>query len=273
MTLVTSVRPSDEDRIQAGSVDHAGTSFASGRAAEERSWKIAEEVPVALVYNQRPYMVGMATPADLDEFGLGFSLSEGVIENAAEMRRAEVTENAQGAAVAMRIPPARMTILKDRKRAMESRSSCGICGIEAIEEAIRPPRPVTIGFEFRPEAVAAGFAALKDHQPINRLAHSLHAAAWCSPAGEIILAREDVGRHNALDKMIGACARQGVDFSTGFALLSSRCSFELVQKAAYVGIPVLANVSAPTSLALDLAQRAGMILACRGRGDEVMVFK
>lgn len=256
----------------AEAIDQAGLSFAPGRAPYSLAWSIAAEAPVALVYNQRPYMVAMATPADLEDFGLGFSLSEGVIEAAADLRRVEVTHNQEGAAVAMRIPPARMAVLRGRRRAMEARSACGVCGIEAIEEAVRPPRPVTRRYEFRPEAVAAGFAALPAHQPLNARVHSVHAAAWCAPDGAILAAREDVGRHNALDKLIGALARLGVDPTGGFALLSSRCSFELVQKAAYVGIPALATVSAPTSLALDLARRAGMVLACRGRGDEVVVF-
>ena len=157
------------------------------------------------------------------------------------------------------------------KRSLEGRVGCGLCGIEDIKDAIRMPAGVVQKSALSPEAVALAYARLPDHQPMNAINRTVHAAAWCSVHGDILLAREDVGRHNALDKLIGALAKAGMDPRYGFVLMSSRCSFELVQKCALAGIGALATVSAPTALALQLAGQAGLKLAALSKGG-VMIF-
>ena len=173
----------------------------------------------------------------------------------------------------MTIPALRAAALGTRGRTMEGRSGCGLCGVSSLEAAIRDLPMVQPTFDPAPDAVARAFAALPDHQPINRRNRSVHGAAWCRPDGSILLAREDVGRHNALDKVIGALIRAGHEPADGFVVMTSRCSFELVQKAATVGIPLLATISAPTALALTLARQAGMTLCTLLRNDGVVTFR
>lgn len=251
----------------------AGELYGGGRTAAPLEWQLADEVPVALAYNGRSHAVLMATPADLADLGLGFSLSEGIVAAAAEVRGLRVVAAGIGKGVAMTVPAERAEALAGRRRAMEARSSCGICGVETLEELVRPTDPVRASVAIPPAAIAAALAALPAHQPLNRLCRSVHAAAWCGPDGAIALAREDVGRHNALDKLIGALAGAGTDFAAGFVAMSSRCSFELVQKAAVVGIPLLATVSAPTTLALTVARRAGITLAAAAADGAVALFR
>ena len=161
---------------------------------------------------------------------------------------------------------------KPPDRALEGRTGCGLCGIEDIAQVIRPLPKVAPKAKIGAEAIERAFAELPAHQPMNRLTHSVHAAAWCDPMGRVLVVREDVGRHNALDKLLGALARRDTDFGTGFIAMTSRCSFELVQKAATMGVPLLATLSAPTALALELAKRAGMTLAARSP-EGIVVFK
>jgi FdhD protein len=236
-------------------------------------WLVAEEVPVAFEYNWRSHAVMMATPADLEDFALGFSLCEDILGSPDDLEGLDADHRTDGIVLSITANPIRVAKGLLRRRVMEGRSGCGLCGVDSLANAVRKPRPVTASFGPSVPAVAAAFARLPDHQPMNRANHSLHAAAWCDPDGRILMAREDVGRHNALDKLVGALARAGIDPSGGFAVLSSRCSFELVQKAATVGIPLLATISAPTALALTLARDAGMTLAARSRGNGVMLFR
>lgn len=224
-------------------------------------WAIAEEVPVSLTYNGASSVVMMATPQDLEDFAVGFSLTEEMVDSAADIDDVLVSETPVGLLVDILTRPGAVSSAAQRRRAIAGRTGCGLCGIESLEDAVRAPRPVTRDFDFDIRAIARAFADLRDHQPLNRLNRSVHAAAWATPDGTIRLAREDVGRHNALDKLIGALIRQGLDPAKGMVIMSSRCSFELVQKAAFVGVPVLATVSAPTTLALALARTAGMRLA------------
>ncbi|MFD1626143.1 formate dehydrogenase accessory sulfurtransferase FdhD [Azospirillum griseum] len=256
-----------------------GSSAATGRAvsptgaAESVTWRVAEEVAVALEYNGRSHAVMMATPADLEDFAIGFSLSEGIIGAAGDVERLVVSETPLGRVVRLTVDPLRLLRGALRRRSMEGRSGCGLCGVDSLANAVRDPQPVSARLAVEPEAIAAAFRALPGRQPMNQVNHSVHAAAWCDPAGTIALVREDVGRHNALDKLIGALMRDGTDPAGGFVALTSRCSFELVQKAAAVGVPLLATLSAPTALALDLARQAGMTLAARAPGDGVVLFQ
>lgn len=246
------------------------TGRGDGTRQGHKRWQLAEEAPVNLFYNEHPYVVMMSTPSDLEDFAWGFSLSEGVLASADLIRDVSVVSVEGGIVVDVTTVEHAQVRHERQARAIEGRSGCGLCGMQQLEQVLRALDPVKAEFTLSPEAVARAFDEMPLHQVMNRQNHSVHAAAWCSPAGEVLLLREDVGRHNALDKLIGALARQGTDFSRGFVVMSSRCSFELVQKAAAVGIPYLATVSAPTSLALDLAGRAGMALACLSPDGVVM---
>jgi FdhD protein len=247
-----------------------GQSPAEGRAGEAGvSWHLAEEVPAALTFNQESSVVMMVTPADLEDFAWGFAVSEGMVPSAGEIEAVSVLASANGYVIDIRARA--LTERVGRDRLIAGRTGCGLCGVESLEDAVRAPRHVTRRFPIDPGAAAKALAALPDHQPLNRLSHSVHAAAWCAPDGEILRAREDVGRHNALDKLLGSLLRDGLDPADGFIALSSRCSFELVQKAAALGVPCLASMSAPTTLALSMARDAGMLLACRAP-DGVVIF-
>jgi FdhD protein len=250
-----------------------GTGFAAGiRRTDPVMWQVPEEVPVALLYNGRSHAVMMATPADLEDFAVGFTLGEEILDAFTDIDGVVVEPQSGGIAVDMAVDKMLMARRALRKRSMEGRSGCGLCGAESLEGVIRKPRPVRAGFVPDPAAVQAAFAELPAFQAMNRANRSVHAAAWCDAGGNILLAREDVGRHNALDKMIGAVIRGGLSPSDGFAIMTSRCSFELVQKAAAVGIPLLATMSAPTSLALDLARQAGMTLGAMSRAESIVLF-
>ncbi len=229
-------------------------------------WAIATEVPVALMFNSSPYAVMMATPADLEDFAVGFALSEGLCEGEA-IKGVIVLPGEAG----MTVDVALQGSVQAPRRAMEGRSGCGLCGVEEIAQVLRPMGPVARKFSLDPMVAVKVLSELGAHQPINRENRSVHGAVWVSPAGDILHVREDVGRHNALDKLIGALARQGVDFGSGFVAMTSRCSFELVQKAATVGISHLVTLSAPTSLALAVAQQAGLVLGARA-GDGIVMF-
>ncbi len=233
-----------------------------GRVAVKRA--LAEEVPVAVEINGIGYAVMMATPADLEDFAWGFVASERL----GEVIDVEAYLGERG--VILRVTLADAARVLERVRHRTTDSSCGLCGIENLEAALRPlPRlPETV--PAKPEAIFRARAALRDHQPLNAATGAVHAAALCDAHGAIRLAREDVGRHNAFDKLIGAMARQGLGWDDGFALLSSRCSYELVEKAVLAGCPLLAAISAPTALAVTRAQEAGLALAVLARDDALL---
>lgn len=264
--------PAEEAGPRACSVQVTGTGHRTFSVLEQVEWMLPEEEPVALVYNRRTFAVMLASPADLEDFGLGFSLSEGIIAKQAELDEIRVERLEAGLSVQMSIPSKRAAALMGRRRALEGRSGCGLCGIESLEALRRPLPPVTRPAGVTPAAIELALDQLKQHQPMRAVNHSVHGAAWCDPQGRILLAREDVGRHSALDKLIGAMHRQKLDVAAGFAVLSSRCGFELVQKAAVVGIGLLASVSAPTTMALSMAQQAGMALAVSARGKGVVLL-
>jgi FdhD protein len=224
---------------------------------------LAAEVPVAVEVNGIGYAVMMATPLDLEDFAFGFIASERL----GEVVEAEVHEAERGAV--LRITLASSDVVLERVRHRTTDSSCGLCGIDNLEAALRP-LPRVIAERADPAAVFRAIGALRGHQPLNALTGAHHVAALCAANGSIRLAREDVGRHNAFDKLIGAMARQGLGWDGGFALLSSRCSYELVEKAALAGCPMLATISAPTALAVEGAREAGLALAVLAREDSLL---
>ena len=247
------------------------TAFDAGGKGAPVTWQLPEEVPLALLVNSAPLTVMMATPADLADFGRGFALAEGIVKDRADIRGVLAMPVENGVAVDIAVDETALEAARLPRRSLEGRSGCGLCGVENIADVVRVTEPV-------PSAVRPGSAAilmaadeLPKRQPMNRLNHTVHGAAWVSLAGEILLVREDVGRHNALDKLIGALFEAKVDPSSGFVLMTSRCSFELVQKAATVGIGALVTVSAPTLLALKIARGAHMFLASLGERG-VVVF-
>lgn len=221
---------------------------------------VAEEVPVALVYNGISHAVMMATPADLEDFAIGFSLSEGIIRERGELHDVEIGEVEQGVEVRIDIASECFTRLKERRRTLTGRTGCGLCGTESLAQAVRrPPQVVGAG---RIEAVALHRAVteLRRCQPVHEATGATHAAGWAGMDGSIRYVREDVGRHNALDKLIGALAQGHATAGEGFVVLTSRASYEMVLKSAMAGISIVVAVSAPTRLAIELAQDAGISL-------------
>jgi FdhD protein len=243
----------------------------SGTLSGERTtWLLPEEVPVAILINSKSYAVMMATPADLQDFAIGFALSEGLVKHWSHIANVLAMPSGEGFSVDLAIDEFHIVRERMVSRSLEGRVGCGLCGIAEMEDAIRMPKGKVTAAKFDLAAVARAFVDLPKHQAMNALNRTVHAAAWCSPDGDIKLAREDVGRHNALDKLIGAMARGQIK-PDGFVLISSRCSFELVQKCALVGIGALATVSAPTALAYRLAKQAGLRLAALAQ-QGVMIF-
>jgi FdhD protein len=232
---------------------------------------VAAEVPVALVYNGRPHAVMMCTPADLEDFGVGFTITE-EIATAGDVRRVDVVKYARGIELQMELPAALAERLSERNRVITGRTGCGLCGVELIGDAVRDTRPVHSALGVSRDALWRAGEALGARQELNRETNAIHAAAWASSDGTLRMVREDVGRHNALDKVIGALARDGVDASRGFLLVTSRASYELVQKAAVAGVPLLAAVSRPTALAIRLAEDAGIALVGLLRGRSANVY-
>jgi FdhD protein len=220
---------------------------------------VAEESAVALVYNGVSHAVMMATPADLEDFALGFSLSERIIGDPAELLEIEVADHALGLEVKLRVAASRFAALKQRRRSLAGRTGCGLCGAESLIQAIPDPLPVRSDFRIGHGALQRARQALAGKQELNRHTGAVHAAAFCDARGEILVVREDVGRHNALDKLLGALGRLGRG-AEGMVLVTSRASYEMVNKASTLGIPVLAALSAPTGLAIDQANASGMTL-------------
>lgn len=233
---------------------------------------VAEEQPVALTYNSIPHVIMLATPADLEDLAVGFTLSEALVDKPNEILSVELF-NEQGALeVRVGIDTERFSALLRRQRNLTGRTGCGLCGAETIEQAIRHPAPVKAGVNITSDELQAALAELNTRQTLNAITGSVHAAAWVLPGKGIQLVREDVGRHNALDKVIGALVRANIDCSTGYLLITSRASYEMVQKAATVGITLLAAVSAPTALAIRLAEEANLTLIGFARQNQHVVY-
>ena len=243
-----------------------------GTVAESQDW-LADEVPVALIFNGISHAVMLATPLDLEDFALGFGLTEGLLEHADELYDVEVQPDPAGMRIEMDVSSACFARLKDKRRSMAGRTGCGLCGTESLEQ-VEPPLPLLVPCTtpLSPPAIAAALRAMPAHQALQQRTGATHAAAWCSLDGRVRIVREDVGRHNALDKLVGAMVEAGVDARDGFCCITSRASVEMVRKAVTAGMTALIAVSAPTSRAVATARRAGLALAGFARRDDLVLY-
>ena len=233
---------------------------------------LAVEMPVNLVYGSVPYAVMMTTPADLEDFAYGFSLTEGIIETAEEIRGVSVEQAEDGMRLLVDLVPGRLREHLARKRAISGRTGCGVCGIDDLSALPKAAPRTGNDPDVSIDDVQRALTALGDAQMLNRETRAVHAAAWADLTGNLVAVREDVGRHNGLDKLIGALIRRGTDPADGFVVITSRCSFEMVEKTASFGAAVLVAISAPTSLAIDRAGLHGMTLCAIARSDTLTVF-
>jgi FdhD protein len=240
---------------------------------------LAEETPIALEYNGISHATMLATPAHLRDFAIGFSLTEGIVDSAHDVRDIELRPSEDGVVVALTISGAREARLKERRRALSGRTGCGLCGVETLPEVLRDIAPVASGARVSANAVLGAMRAMRERQSLHTLTGATHAAGWADADGRIRLVREDVGRHNALDKLIGALARRrddgapgADDAGAGLIVVSSRASFEMVQKTAAAGVGILAAVSAPTALAQRLAERLNIALLGFMRGNDTTLY-
>lgn len=261
----------------------------------EATDKVAEEVPIALIYNGVSHAVMLATPQDLDDFALGFSLSEGILQSKSELYDVEIVTQAQGIELRLEVASEAFAMLKERRRNLTGRTGCGLCGAESLEQALRLPvldhskleKPVreknatlqgntdetssaSLG-KISAISIQAAFKAIQSKQALQQATGATHACAWVNVNGEIELLREDVGRHNAMDKLIGALAKS-VKQETGFVLTSSRASVEMVQKVALAGYDLLAAISAPTGLAIRIAEAYGITLVGFLREQQFVIY-
>lgn len=227
---------------------------------QRRDDEVAAEIPVALTYNKRSHVVMMVTPTALEDFAIGFSLTEGIVNQPSDILDISVIERENGLEAALTISQDCYDRLTGQRRNLVGRTGCGLCGAESLDQAMRQPAAVNSQVSVTAAALQAAVLSLNSHQPLQVVTGAVHGAAWCDTKGEILALREDVGRHNALDKLIGFLVRTGFDPSAGFVLVSSRASYEMVYKAAAVGMEVLVSVSAPTTLAIDFAHRSGITL-------------
>lgn len=230
------------------------------------------EAPVAVSILGIGYAVMMATPADLEDFAYGFALAERLIDGAAEVTGVEIREEERGVLLGIELVPARHDRVLARVRHRAAESSCGLCGIENLEQALRVLPTVPPPARIEAAAIFRALEAIRAHQPLNAETGAVHAAAYCDAEGNVVAAREDVGRHNAFDKLVGHCLREGRAMGAGFALLTARGSYELVEKAALAGAPMLVTISAPTSLAVARAKEAGLTFVALARADSLQVM-
>ena len=247
------------------------TTFRKGRVDSGSDWLI-DEVPIALVFNGISHAVMLASPVDLEDFARGFALSEGLIDRPAELYGVDVVPVANGIEVRLEVASASEFRIKERRRNLSGRTGCGLCGTESLDQVLRPLGPVSGSLSIATTAVAHALRTMAAAQPLQRLSGSSHAAAWCDGVGQVRLVREDVGRHNALDKLIGALVAAGTDVEQGFIAITSRASVEMVQKTATIGVGLLVAVSAPTALAVRLANEVGVALAGFARGQDFVCY-
>ena len=254
-----------------GSVHRPAQRLTAG-GREKLDEVVAEETAVALVYNGISHAVMMATPCDLEDFARGFSLTERIVEKPSEIYDIEVASVGQGVEVRLEIAAQRMVALQERRRSLAGRTGCGLCGVDSLEAALRPvPVSRATGVVSR-AAIERAMVSLPALQRINKLNGATHAAGWARADGTLVVVREDVGRHNALDKLGGALAKDSTAPPGGFVVVTSRCSYEMVQKAAALGARAIAAVSAPTSLAIETAEQAGIALVAFVREGRLTVY-
>lgn len=240
-------------------------------AMETRAIEVAVEAAINIVYGDTPYAVMMTTPQDIQDFVYGFSLTEGVIDRLEQIRGVQISQRNDGYVASVDLTPDALRRHMARRRNLSGRTGCGLCGVEDLEQIPSATRPVGAR-DIAPAAIAVALEEMHRKQDLFRATRAVHGAAWCALDGSVRLVREDVGRHNALDKMIGACLRAGLAADDGFALITSRCSFEMVEKTAMFGAPALVSVSAPTSLAIERAQALGVSLFAIARDDGAVAF-
>jgi FdhD protein len=240
--------------------------------SSDASAVVAEEVPIAIVYNERPHVVLMGTPADLDDLAVGFTRTEGIVDAASEIETVNVVRASHGIELQIHIPASNASRLDERARSLVSRTGCGLCGIERIGDAMRVPVRVGHALTVTPDALWRANHELQHAQSLNRETNTVHGAAWATTDGEVRIVREDVGRHNALDKVLGALLRSGAQPLDGFIVVTSRASYEMVQKAAACGVELVAAISRPTGLAIRFADAAGVTLVGLLRGRSANVY-
>ncbi len=244
----------------------------TGESSSESSAEVAEEVPIALVYNGRSYVVVMGTPNDLDDLAVGFSITEGIVRDATRIERIDAVRANHGIELQIQISPDDAERLGVRARGLASRTGCGLCGVETIGEALRMPSEVGRSLRVDRSALWRASADLSRGQSVNNATSTVHGAGWSTAEGELRVAREDIGRHNALDKVLGALSRGGISAASGFIVVTSRASYEMVQKAAACGVELVAAISRPTGLAIRFADAAGVTLVGLLRGESANVY-
>jgi FdhD protein len=265
------MKPDDAVLVPGGARRLPVQGVRGGRLFAGEDW-VAEEVPVAIECNGIVHAVMLATPLDLADFALGFALSEGLVAQASELYGVEAVESDRGITLQLDIASAAFARVKQRRRAMAGPTGCGLCGVESLRETDRALPQLEGGPTLARAAVARAMSELSSMQSLRHATGAVHAAAWCSAEGAMRLLREDVGRHNALDKLVGAMTREAVEAGSGFIVVTSRASLEMVQKTARAGVTMMAAVSAPTTLAVATAQRCGLTLAGFVRDDDLVVY-
>jgi FdhD protein len=265
------MKPADSLLLQGGARAVSVRGVRGGVPFEVTDW-VAEELPVALEYNGTSHAVMLATPLDLEDFALGFSLSESILASRQELYGVDAETSAAGITLKLDVASAAFARLKDRRRTLAGRTGCGLCGTESLSQVGRPLPLLTSATVVTRQAIARAMAESRALQTLQQATGAVHAAAWCDADGAVQLLREDVGRHNALDKLVGAMARAGIDPGAGFIAVTSRASFEMVQKTALAGVALLAAVSAPTGLAITTAAQARLTLVGFARDDDLVVY-
>jgi FdhD protein len=257
----------------APTVERQGLEWRIGRPEVRRIDRIApDETPIGISYNDRPHAVVMATPEDLEDLAVGFTVTESIAEPS-DIEDVTVEEREEGVAVNVVLKPmAEQSLALARKRSLEGRSSCGLCGVTKLADTVRTLRAVGEGSKVTRTAIHAALTALEEAQSLGKVTRATHAAAWADLDGQLLLVREDVGRHCALDKSIGAAIAEGLDPSKSFVVVTSRCSYEMVEKTAMARVPMLVAISAPTGLAIRKAEEAGLTLIALARSDGHTIF-
>ena len=264
-------QPTDADDVPAPT-SHVACLAHRGAGAEPRRRSVPEETPVAFTYNGTSYAVMMATPADLNDFAVGFSLTEGVIDCPADIASLDIVPHDAGIELRMWLASAHASALSERRHRLAGPTGCGLCGVESLATAVPPIRPVGDGIMLAPDQIAAALPLLVSAQELNGATRAMHAAGFFLPGHGLLSAREDVGRHNALDKLVGDLVCREIEGATGFVVVTSRVSVEMVQKTAVLGASVIVAISAPTALAIRSAERAGITLVAVARDDGFEVF-